>query len=137
MALGPIGRSWLPRRSYAGTYDQAWLDDRMPLLPNDFDDRYFQSVPPDQQVAFPQGGEPVELVGLTTEGRLTMHLPREVISVTFQRKSGSFSQKLPLLDTVQFLTDERKFCLTWRTRFACDRDIHDLAEIVIRHGDGR
>lgn len=135
MAFGPIGRSWLPRRNYAGTYDQAWMDNRMPLLPDDFDDRYFQSAPPDQQIAFPSGGESIELVNLTSEGRLGMHLPREIVSVTFRKKNGPFSQRVPLLDTVQFLTDERKLCLTWRTRFACDRDIHDLAMVIIRRGD--
>lgn len=134
MAFGPIGRAWLPRRAYAGTYDDAWLNNRMPLLPDDFDDRYFQSAPPDQQIAFPAGGEQIELVNLTEEGRLHMSLPREMISVTFRRKEGPFSQKTALLDTVQFLTDERKLCLTWRTRFACDRDIHDLSMIIIRRG---
>jgi hypothetical protein len=137
MSFGPIGRAWLPRRSYAGTYDQAWLDHRMPIPPDDFDDRYFQSAPPDQQIPFPQGGEPIELVNLTVEGRLATTLPRELLSVTFHRKNGPVSQRIPVLDTVQFLTDDRALCLTWRTRFVCDRDIHDLSQIVIRHGDPR
>jgi hypothetical protein len=137
MAFGPIGRAWLPRRAYAGTYDDAWLNNRMPLLPYDFDDRYFQSAPPDQQIAFPVGGEQIELVNLTDEGRLHMSLPRETISVTFRRKAGPFSQRTAVLDTVQLLTDERKLCLTFRTRFACDRDIHDLSMIIIRRGETR
>ena len=35
---------------------------RQPLLPDDFDDRYFQFAPADQQApAFLRGGEPVVL----------------------------------------------------------------------------
>ena len=57
LAFGPIGRHWLPRLQYVGTYDQAWLENRAPLWPDDFDDRYFQCAPPDQVVAHPQGGK--------------------------------------------------------------------------------
>lgn len=41
-----MGRSWQPRLRYAGTYDQHWMDERLPFLPEDFDLRYFQSAPP-------------------------------------------------------------------------------------------
>ena len=131
MAFGPVGRHWLPRRKYVGTYDQVWMDHRMPFMPDDFDPMYYQSAPPDQQISFPKGGEPVELLNLTVEGRFGFYLPRETLGVTFQRKSGPLSQKIPLLDTVQLLPAERRFCLTWRTRFACNRDIHDLSEIIV------
>jgi hypothetical protein len=45
MAFGPLGRSWRPRVQWAGTYDQKWLDTKHPLLPDDFDERYFQCAP--------------------------------------------------------------------------------------------
>ena len=48
MALGPVGRGWRPRLSYAGTYDQHWIDEVFPFLPADFDDRYYQAAPEDQ-----------------------------------------------------------------------------------------
>lgn len=132
MAFGPIGRHWLPRRNFVGTYDDAWLNNRMPFMPDDFDMLHFQATGPDQQIPFPKGGEPVELLNLSTEGRLGFFLPRETPVVTFHRKAGPVSQKIPLLDTVQVLCAERQICLTWRTRFACDRDIHDLARIIIK-----
>ena len=43
----------------AGTYDQKWLDEKFPFLPEDFDKRYFQSAPEDQQTDTLEGGEPV------------------------------------------------------------------------------
>lgn len=63
-AFGPVGRGWAPRAGHAGTYDQEWLDDRYPLLPVDFDTRYFQAAPPDQQVASLQTGDLIVLRNL-------------------------------------------------------------------------
>ena len=39
MAFGPIGRGWPSRIRYAGTYDQNWIDNVFPFLPDDFDSR--------------------------------------------------------------------------------------------------
>ena len=131
MALGPVGRSWLPRRSYGGTYDDDWLDNRVPLLPLDFDDRYFQAAAPDQQIPYPTGGEPVEVVNLSPEGRLSGEIPRLQIVVTFERKSGRITQRIANLDTVLLLPEERRMCLTWRTRITAERDLFEFARAVI------
>ena len=45
MAFGPVGRSWQPRIRWAGTYDQKWMDEKFPFLPEDFDERYYQCRP--------------------------------------------------------------------------------------------
>ena len=37
MSFGPVGRNWQPRVSYAGTYDEAWLNRQAPFWPGDFD----------------------------------------------------------------------------------------------------
>ena len=37
---------WLPRRAWAGTYDDAWRISRAPYLPADFDARFFQLYSP-------------------------------------------------------------------------------------------
>jgi len=64
--VGFIGRHWLPRATYAGTYDDAWGSERCPLLPLDFDDRYFNSAHPrlvsDRHF---RGGEKVNVTGST------------------------------------------------------------------------
>lgn len=56
MSFGFLGRNFPPRPSFAGTYDQAWLDSRAPFWPTNFDYRYFQAAPPDQQISHPAGG---------------------------------------------------------------------------------
>ena len=53
MAFGPIGRGWPSRIRHAGTYDQDWIDNVFPFLPADFDIRYYQCAPEDQQIAAP------------------------------------------------------------------------------------
>ena len=43
--LGFTSPNWQPRAAFAGTYDEQWMKERMPLLPTDFDRRFF-SMPP-------------------------------------------------------------------------------------------
>lgn len=63
--FGFIAPHWLPRCSYAGSYDEQWQKHRAPFLPADFDDRYWQQAHPDLiYPGFLQGGEPVQLIGL-------------------------------------------------------------------------
>ena len=60
--FGPIARHWSPRVKFAGTYDAKWKQERLPLSPADFDDRFYLCVPEDQQApSYLKGGEPVEL----------------------------------------------------------------------------
>lgn len=131
MAFGPLGRAWLPRRAHVGTYDDTWLEHRMPLMPEDFDDNYYQAAPPDQQIPYPRGGEPVELINLTSQGRTTFRLPQDRVVVNFARKVGSITQKMANLDTILILPEAGKLCLTWRTRFVTERDVHDLRSMTV------
>ena len=62
MALGPIGRHWQPRSQWAGSYGERWQRERAPFWPDDFDYRFFQCAPPDQQIAYPVGGEPIATI---------------------------------------------------------------------------
>ena len=62
--FGPLAPHWLPRRSWAGTYDGAWARTRAPYLPADFDVRFLQCAPENQVVAgVPQGGRTVPARG--------------------------------------------------------------------------
>ena len=49
--FGPIARDWSPRMELAGTYDDKWETERLPLPPEDFSERFFQCAPEDQQPA--------------------------------------------------------------------------------------
>lgn len=62
--LGCVGRAWTPRLQRAGTYDEAWVRDRHPFLPDDFSFAYWNAAPDDQQIAYPPMGLRVELTNL-------------------------------------------------------------------------
>src|SRR5262245_42440417 len=100
MSFGPIGRSWPPRPKYAGTYDQKWLDEVFPFLPADFDERYFQSAPEDQQTAHPKGGEEVELTNLTPHGRTVFRIPPMVMPIEVTGRSADRTELTPVIDTL-------------------------------------
>src|SRR5258708_18284171 len=75
--FGAIPGHWSPRVKLAGTCDAKREPERAPLLPADFDDRFYQSVPRDQQTPqFLRGGEKVTLKNLTPLGPFTFLLPR-------------------------------------------------------------
>lgn len=131
MALGPVGRHWLPRRRHAGTYDEAWTDHRMPFLPEDFNESYFQAAAEDQQIAYPGGGEPIELVNLSPRGRIKTRLPGLQIVVVFERKSGRITQRIANLDTIQFLPEDHRLTLTFRTRITAERDMFEFARAIV------
>jgi hypothetical protein len=82
MGFGAIPSHWQRRRQFAGTYDKAWLENRSPLLPEDFDARHWQIAPPEQQVVTRlKGGEPVVFINLTQpgyakDGKLAFTLPK-------------------------------------------------------------
>jgi hypothetical protein len=131
MAFGPIGRVWMPRRQYAGTYDEAWLNHRMPFPPRDLDARFFQSAPPDQQIIYPKGAEPFRLRGFSADGDIAGKLPGVKITFRYVRKSGRITQKVGHLDTVVFLPAERQLTLVWRANLITDRDIFDLQSVLV------
>jgi hypothetical protein len=131
MAFGPLGRNWLPRRNYAGTYDDAWLESRMPLVPGDFDDRYFQAAPPGQQIPYPVGGEPLEIVHLSEVPWIRTTLPHIQVHITFERRSGRLTPTLGKLDTVLLMPDALRVCLTWRSRLVTERDLFEIASIHV------
>ena len=64
ISLGPLGRAWLPRRTLAGTANEAWLKDQWPLVPQDFDFAYWNCAPADQQTAYLSPGTRIQLTHL-------------------------------------------------------------------------
>lgn len=131
MAFGPIGRAWPPRPEYAGTYDDDWLENHFPFLPKDFDPRYYQAAPPDQQIDFPTGGEPVTLVNLTLEGTTQFRLPTLEVPVEFTDARFDRSEHRARLDTIVIEPDEGRFTLAWRASHPLKRNMLEMRQIVV------
>ena len=137
--FGFVARAWLPRRALAGTYDKRWTEERSPLLPEDFDERFFSGAPANQ-VIIPhlRGGEPVALSNCTPDGLLSFELPRVTLSVSVNWSGGPAGQELPyVLDTVTLEPDERRVVLCWRSTFSCGNRLRQIQRVVVRPGPGK
>jgi hypothetical protein len=119
--FGFIARHWMPRRAFAGTYDQAWRDSLCPLLPRDFDRRFHQAAHPDLIAPRPfQGGEPVRVEGASEGGPLAFRVPRLALSIAVSIKRAVTTHR-PTLDTLVIEPDERRVTATYRLTFPCPR----------------
>ncbi len=116
-SLGPTARWWAPRLALQGTYDKKWRNDRYPLVPEDFDSRFYQSAHRDL-VAVPHltGDESVTLSGLLPQKR-DMRLPGWRLIAVVTRASGDSIVSLPVLDTVRFDLDRCQASLVWRVHY--------------------
>ena len=118
--LAPVAPFWHPRQRHAGTYDNSWLSTRHPLLPVDFDYRFWQAAPPGLiSPVWLCGGEPFELHNLIRRYPLMRgRLPRVEMGVSLRRRNGLRLARM-VLDGVQFdLRPGRgRIRLSWRTAF--------------------
>ena len=139
MAFGAVGRSWPIRARWGGTYDDAWLADRFPFLPDDFDDRYYQAAPPDQQIRHPVGGEEIVLNNLMEgqSGPFQMRLPALDLPVVVGRHRAEDATPNTVCDTLTILPEERAIDVVTRAAVPLARDILELKEAIIgRRGRG-
>jgi hypothetical protein len=120
VGFGPLAPHWPQRRRYAGTYDATWEKERLPLLPSDFDPRFHQQAPEDQQVkGFLRGGEAVRLDGVHPDGPLEFYLPR--VSLAFETEFDDLTKILHRanLHTVIFEPDIPAVSMVWHTSLEC------------------
>lgn len=122
LAFGPIGRHWDPRRKYAGSYGASWRSDVFPFLPDDFDEAFFQAAPPDQQIAFPRGGEAVALHHLI-EGRALaqFELPAPNLSMKVLFASRRAEALQTVVDTLFIEPELGLFTYVYRASTPLDR----------------
>jgi hypothetical protein len=131
MALGPLGRGWPQRARFAGTYDQQWLDDVFPFLPEDFDVRYYQAAPEDQQVPLPKGPMEVQLSGFTADGPRQFMLPHFEAPVHVFPKRGDREDLTATLDTIVFEPDLDRFTMSWRVARPLKKNMHEIAQVLV------
>ncbi len=129
--FGPVAPSWQPRVGFVGTCDEAWQRERAPLLPVDFDPRFFCVAP--AGLSFPQhlqGGEPVQLTGVSLAGPLRFSLPvcRPVATVALGREL----ERPPFwLEKVRLDPGERRFSMLWRASLPCDKQALKIRAVQV------
>lgn len=114
--FGFICPHWEPRSALAGTYDDTWMRTRMPLLPRDFDRRFFNAASPGLITSrYLRGDEPVIVRGASPEGQISFRLPGiqpPASRLSFHDRADETLQSN--LDTVIVDLDARKLILLWR-----------------------
>jgi hypothetical protein len=131
MSLGALGRNFEERLKYAGTYDAQWLETTYPFLPSDFDPRYYQCAPADQQIDYPRGGEAVRLLHLTPQGQLDFQLPDTSLEVEFNTATRGLTQVRAVVDTVIIEPSARRLSLVWRASLPLRKTMHEVNQVVV------
>lgn len=129
-ALGPVPPAWEPRRRFAGTYDDVWRSTRCPLLPFDFDARFFNAAAPGLVASgFLRGDEPVAMTGLSPAGHVRFTLPGvRPRGVAVSRSDGERQLPLPL-GTVAIDADAGCLTLVWSGSLSVPRGFRDIEAV--------
>ncbi len=133
--FGVLARSWRSRICFAGTYDEVWQKEQYPLLPLDFDPRFYQIAPTDQQSKIIHGGELVEIRNMTPEGLWRFKLPHLDVPVRLLYPNYGDIAALRL-DTVMIEPAGYRVTMIARAKIPVVRKLGPLMEIVVGHVSG-
>lgn len=131
--MGFVSPGWQPRAALAGTYDEAWSKARKPLLPRDFDRRFFNAA--SRRLVAPgylRGDEPVLVENASPFGRLSFRLPG--LRAPRCRVGLVLQDDAPVelrLDTVIVHTDADRVLLLYRGHVVLRDGPHDVRTIAL------
>lgn len=133
--VGFVAPGWEPRVGYAGTYDAAWSETRSPMLPTDFDVRFFDVAPPGLTVPGRlQGNEHGAAKGISPYGLLRFTLPSlQPVAEVASLAAGPLPVALEL-DRVVVDGDggrNGEVVLVWSGGLRVPRDFHDVQSITL------
>lgn len=129
--FGFVAPSWLPRKNFAGTYDEHWQKTRAPYLPADFDMRFFNAASPGLQMEqFLHGGEAVEIVNLSPDGLLRFALPQCELNVDV-RIAGKIVRPTLSLETVLIEPNDKRLSMVWRAEVQCDKQVLKVEQVTL------
>lgn len=130
--FGYCSPDWLPRRQFAGTYDDSWQKKRAPYLPLDFDRRFFNAAHPD--LVYPgylEGGEPIMIKNMHPNGEIQVKLPVVKILCNVKLKGQVHRPKLNI-ESLILEPNKRQLSIVWRAAFACDKNTLKIKQIEIK-----
>ncbi len=133
--FGPIDVTWQARSRFAGTHDQAWLEQDFPGFARDIDWRFFNCAPTDQQFPEPLVGDEsyafqhLHPTQSLIEGRLPGILPRAFLV----RQGSEAMEEIPLvLTTVWFFPHRLRAVLVHHGRAPlAEEDGADVARLML------
>ena len=132
IGFGPVPRFAAARVRFAGTYDQHWQDHVLPFLPGDFDDRYFQAAPEDQQVEALSEGTAFMCLNMNPSGRFVVRLPAMAVPVAFCF-DDRVERAVLTADTLHLVPHESRIVLVGRVGVTLPRKFVRLREVRVGH----
>jgi hypothetical protein len=135
--FGFTSPDWQPRAGFAGTYDDQWSRQRKPLLPVDFDRRFFNAAAPGLVApGYLRGDEDVVVLNAGPVPRLAFRLPGVPPPRCRVAVRGRPDAELrPCLDTIIVNTDDMLLMLIWRAYALTAGGPHDVTAIQVAPGD--
>ena len=135
--FGFTSPNWQPRAAFAGTYDDEWDRIRKPLLPADFDRRFFNAAAPGLIAPrYLQGNEEVVVLNTTAAARVAFRLPGLPPPLCRVVLRGRPDVRLPTnLDTVIVDTDRLQLLLLWRAHTLTGSGPHDVTTVEVMEGN--
>lgn len=115
--FGPIAADAAARMRHAGTYDQAWIKNRMPMKPDDFNPLFHCDAPEDQRLdAFFSGDERFTVSGMSRGASMVGGvLPNMVLRAFVHRSADdSLTETRMVCDTVTLFPNITKAVMTFR-----------------------
>lgn len=133
VCFGFVAPHWKWRARHAGTYDEAWERERMPLLPRDFDRRFFHAAHPGLiSTEYLRGDETVEVEGASPRGSLALALPGNTPEAVVAMRTGEPSVLRMNFDTLVIDTDSHQVVVVWRGGQDIHRKIYELESVQVR-----
>jgi hypothetical protein len=131
--FGFVSPNWQPRAKYAGTYDEAWNSQRKPLLPKDFDRRFFNAASSGLvSTGYLRGNEDVAVVNAAAVSPLRFKLPNGPPPACRVRLRGGKTVLLRTnLDTLIVNTDAMSVLMFWRAHIPLPTGPQDVIGIDV------
>jgi len=130
--FGAFSPSWLPRRQYSGSYDDAWQSGRAPYLPVDFDNRFLNAAHPDLiYPGFLKGGEPVYIKNMHPNGDIRVALPEVNILCKVNLDGKAYAPQMRI-ESLILDPNQLQLSLVWKAGFECDKKSLNISEIEVK-----
>ncbi|MBK8259656.1 MAG: DUF2169 domain-containing protein [Polyangiaceae bacterium] len=128
---GAMRTHWLPRRSFAGTFDDTWRETRMPLLPVDYNPLFENVAHPSLQLSeSPPAGTPISILGMSTAGPFQCEIP-DLKLVIHALRNGSKETVRPQIDLILIEPERGRVELLARAVWTMGRGKTSLREVRV------
>ena len=129
--FGFVARNWQPRSLMMGTYDEAWEEQRNPLLPTDFDTASYSAASNGLCSAeFFVGGEQVIIDNASSNGQVLFALPsKEIKVVSYIDEQRNVHECR--MDTVIIEPELSRLTVTWRVAIPCHWNLAKIEWIKV------